>query len=266
MLTQFFIRLLSRLSGLRRLFWYHAYQLLSRRLRGPEWLFMNYGWTGDDDASAPDTDRLCAQLYQRTLGEVKLAGRDVLEVGCGRGGGSAWMASRLAPASVTGVDISPRAIAFCKRFHTEEGLTFQTADAEDLPFEDASFDVILNVESSHCYGDCEKFLAEVHRVLRPGGWFCWADVWATSRVEDMLRRLDQTGMTPVAAADLTDGVLRALELASPAKEAMLSRSVPRLLHPLFRPFMGLRGTSFHRGLSSGALGYFCRVYRKPPAH
>ena len=263
MLTQLFLRILSKLSGVRRLLWYHAYQLLSAVLSGPEWLFMNYGWASDTDTLEQPTDVLCAQLYRRTLGQTRLDGADVLEVGCGRGGGSAWMAAHLSPRSVTGVDISPRAVAFCAQFHAAENLSFQAGDAEHLPFEDGSFDVVVNVESSHCYGDTERFLAEVRRVLRPGGTFCWADVWARSRVQGMFERLDRAGLEPVSSAEITPGVLRALELASPAKEALLSRSVPRLLRPLFRPFMGLRGTSFHSGLTGGELGYFCRVYRKP---
>lgn len=263
MLTQLFLRILSKLSGIRRLFWYHAYQLLSAGMRSPDWLFMNYGWASDQDTLEQPPDALCAQLYQRTLGETRLDGREVLEIGCGRGGGSAWMARQLPTRSVTGIDISPKAIAFCTQFHEVEALSFQTGDAEHLPFKDGSFDVVVNVESSHCYGDTERFLAEVLRVLRQGGTFCWADVWARSRVQDMFDRLDQSGMELLSSAEITDGVLRALELASPAKEALLTRSVPRFLHPLFRPFMGLRGTSFHSGLTGGELGYFCRVYRKP---
>jgi fatty-acid O-methyltransferase len=42
-------------------------------------------------------------------------------------------------------------------------------DAENLPFPQVSFDAVINVESAHCYGSIERFLAEVHRVLRPGG-------------------------------------------------------------------------------------------------
>ena len=49
------------------------------------------------------------------------------------------------------------------------------ADLLLLPFPDASFDVVINVESSHCYGHVDRFFAEVARVLRPGGWFLYTD-------------------------------------------------------------------------------------------
>lgn len=48
-------------------------------------------------------------------------------------------------------------------------------DAEKLPLADASFDAVLNVESSHCYGNVETFFREAARVLRPDGRFLFAD-------------------------------------------------------------------------------------------
>lgn len=48
--------------------------------------------------------------------------------------------------------------------------------AERLPIRDASVDILLNVESSHLYADMDAFLREVFRVLKPGGYFCWADL------------------------------------------------------------------------------------------
>ena len=264
MLMPVIIRVLSSLSGIRRLFWFHAYQFLSGHLTESNWLFMNYGWADKDATGEEPEHQLCAQLYARALGATPLTGREILEIGCGRGGGSAWLARTGAPHLVTGVDISPRAIGFCQRFHQADNLQFFTADAEDLYFDDDSFDIVINVESSHCYGDIERFLSEVHRVLRPGGWFCWADMWAQTRVDAMFSKLDRAGLQRVSAADLTDGVLRALESAHPEKERILNTSIPFFLRPVLRPLMGLRGSSLHRRLVSRDIRYFCRTYQKPP--
>lgn len=48
--------------------------------------------------------------------------------------------------------------------------------ATNLPFTSRSYDIVLNVESSHLYSDMNKFLEEVCRVLKPGGYFCWSDL------------------------------------------------------------------------------------------
>jgi SAM-dependent methyltransferase len=53
-------------------------------------------------------------------------------------------------------------------------------DAEALPFADAEFDVVLNIESSHNYPHLEKFFAEAVRVLKPGGYLVHADMMTSS--------------------------------------------------------------------------------------
>src|SRR5687768_12386325 len=75
-------------------FWY---QLLSRIDTQAVMLFMNYGYAdlgSEAPLEAPDVDasqRHCAHLYHHVAGAVGLNGRDVLEVGCGRGGGAAYI-------------------------------------------------------------------------------------------------------------------------------------------------------------------------------
>jgi ubiquinone/menaquinone biosynthesis C-methylase UbiE len=82
----------------------------------------------------------------------------------------------LRPASYTGLDWNPAGVAFCRERHNLPGLDFVQGDAENLPFADQSFDAVINVEASHCYPRFARFLAEVARVLRPGGHFLYADV------------------------------------------------------------------------------------------
>ena len=94
----------------------------------------------------------------------------------GRGGGASYLSRYLGPRSVTGIDISPRAIAFCRRVHDNPGLRFRVGDAERIPARDNSVDAVVNVEASFCYASLDRFLAEVTRVLRPGGRLHIADI------------------------------------------------------------------------------------------
>src|SRR5258708_19594708 len=72
--------------------------------------------------------------------------------------------------------MSVEATALARRQPGEESaVEFVGGDAENLPFAKASFDVVINVESAHCYGSIDRFLAEVHRVLRSSGRLAFAD-------------------------------------------------------------------------------------------
>jgi SAM-dependent methyltransferase len=98
------------------------------------------------------------------------AGRDVLEIGVGMGADHAEWAM-VGPRSLVGIDLTPRAIGFAQRFLAGQGLAsrLETADAERLPFADASFDLVYSWGVLHHTPDTPRAIAEVHRVLRPGG-------------------------------------------------------------------------------------------------
>lgn len=98
------------------------------------------------------------------------AGRDVLELGVGMGADHVEWARR-APRSLTGVDLTPRAIDHTRTRLACEKLTstLRVGDAESLPFEDASFDIVYSWGVLHHSPDTPRAIREVHRVLRPGG-------------------------------------------------------------------------------------------------
>src|SRR5689334_16595961 len=126
---------------------------------GPWAVFLNYGYgDGDDDqgtVAVPDytVDRTSVKLVVELVGSCPLDGRRVLDVGCGRGGTIATLLRYFRPLEVVGIDLSPAAISFCRRSQSDPRARFEVGDAQSLTFADASFDVVTNVESSHCYPD-----------------------------------------------------------------------------------------------------------------
>lgn len=92
----------------------------------------------------------------------------VLDVACGIGYGSAILAQRGA-GYVVGVDISPEAIAFGAREYQVRNAFLASGDACKLPFADSRFDVVVSFETIEHLPDPERLLAEISRVLRPGG-------------------------------------------------------------------------------------------------
>lgn len=255
----------------RRLGWRAAYELLALRVRRPEWAFMNYGYApGPDDAELhldPDEepDRLCIHLYERTIAGADLRGRDVLEVGSGRGGGSAYVARHHAPRSVTGLDFSAAAVDLSRRARTGPGLRFVRGDAQAMPFADASFDAVLNVESSHCYPDVRAFAREVRRVLRPGGVLLLADFRPAADVPVLRDDLRAAGLVLEDQADVTAQVVAALRRDDDRKRALIAAWLPRFTHPLMRRFAAVEGSRGFAAFASGRTTYVVARLRAPAA-
>jgi SAM-dependent methyltransferase len=93
-----------------------------------------------------------------------VAGREVLDAGCGSGYGTRMLAAE-APARVVGVDISDEAVAATRA----EGLEAVRGDLRELPFEADSFDVVVCFEAIEHVEGPERVIAELRRVLRSDG-------------------------------------------------------------------------------------------------
>ena len=130
------------------------------------------GGAGEDAAlAAAAAARYALEPYIRDFADFPSgAGRDVLEIGVGMGADHAEWA-KAGPRSLTGVDLTPRAIAYARRHLAAQGLTsrIELADAEALPFPDNSFDLVYSWGVLHHTPNTAQAILEVHRVLRPGG-------------------------------------------------------------------------------------------------
>src|ERR1044072_1299393 len=113
-LNDFTLKLLARLAAsprLKALLWRKWYESLARKYGQGDWTFMNYGFW--DEAienlplSAQDApNRPFIGLYERVTRGLDLSGRDVVEVGSGRGGGAAYLARTKGPQMMLGLDYS----------------------------------------------------------------------------------------------------------------------------------------------------------------
>jgi ubiquinone/menaquinone biosynthesis C-methylase UbiE len=269
MLIGFLVFLLEHSPLLRRALWRWWYGRLAQRHAGGDWTFMNYGFVPPDGTPlaldpADEPDRFCAQLYHRVASAAPLAGREVLEVGSGRGGGASFVARYHRPARITGADFSPQAVALCRKRHAGvPHLSFVVGDAEQLPFPDASFDAVINVESSHCYGHVERFFAEAARVLRPGGWFLYTDFRSAEDVAGWHARLAAVpGWERVAHEDITAAVADAMQADDARKRALIAEFIPPRFQHLFGEFAGLVGGQMYEGFRARTILYHRFVFRR----
>lgn len=104
-------------------------------------------------------------MYER-IPEV-IRDKEVLEIATGPG----LLAKHVAPAakSMIATDYSDGMIAEAKKGENPANLTFEIADAMNLPYDDNSFDSVIIANALHIVPDPEKVLHEINRVLRPGG-------------------------------------------------------------------------------------------------
>jgi ubiquinone/menaquinone biosynthesis C-methylase UbiE len=137
----------------------------------------------------------------------------------------------------------------------QDNLDFVKGDAMALPFDDESFDVIYNVESSHCYSNMGAFVSEAHRVLRPGGLFAWADFRDETRMREVHDIFLDTGFVIVKQSDVTAEVLQALDEVSDDKQARIKNVTSLAIRRSFETFAGVRGTPVYESFRNGSLGY-----------
>lgn len=237
-------------------------------LKSEDSAFLNYGYVPLDSNTTglkldPDDEvyRFSIQLYSRVAGAWDLRGKDVLEIGCGRGGGASFIARYLHPASLTGVDLSARAVRYCRRSHRIERLTFLRGEAEHLPLPSNSFDAVVNVESSHCYPSFERFLGEVARLLRPNGVFLFADFRPREEVARVREQLKER-FTIVEEEVITANVTRALELDSDRRNLVIKKRAPRFLHSGAQLIAGVNGSPMSDAFASGVRQYVRFVLQK----
>jgi SAM-dependent methyltransferase len=133
-----------------------------------------------------------------------LDGLDAIELGCGTGYVSAWLARR--GARPVGIDNSPRQLETATRLQREHGLDFPLllGNAERVPYPDASFDYAISEYGAALWADPYAWIPEAARLLRPGGrlmfltnsvitYLCVPDLEADGPPDTTLRR-QQRGM------------------------------------------------------------------------
>ena len=105
-----------------------------------------------------------------------------LDLACGTGDVAFLLAGRYPDGVVTGIDLSPPMLAIARERNRHTNVRFERGDLCDLPFPDRSFDVVTGSYALRNAPDLRKAVAEVHRVLSPGGVAAFLDFSNPGRV------------------------------------------------------------------------------------
>ena len=268
MIARMFIFFVRISPAFQKAIWRWWYQRLGKRAHDSGWTFMNYGYKYKNQktlnlTSKDESNRMFIQLYDYVASQIPIKDGEILEVGSGRGGGSSFVSRYHHPKSITGVDYSKSAIKLSNELHGNvDNLFFKLGDAENLPFKDNTFDAVINVESSHCYGNMERFLNEVSRVLKPGGYFGWVDLRAKDMVEETGFAFEKSKLTCIHNKTITPEVIDALDDIHDVKMKMINNHVPKFLRSAFTDFAGAKNSKIYNSFKSGDAVYLSKVLKK----
>lgn len=230
-------------------------------------LFMNFGFSNKDQEIQLDEqnkpERYSVQLYHHLTSATEIKNKDIVEIGCGRGGGLFYITRNFLPASAVGVDLDKEAVSFCNRHYKLDGLSFLHGNAQKLSLKDNSCDVVINVESSHRYPDMTAFLGEVSRILRPNGYFLFTDFRYDYEIEDLKKELALSGMSVIKEKFINKEVVDALELDDERRRLLVKKLAPKFLHRIALNFAGTVGSETYNQFVSHKYIYFSYVLRKP---
>jgi len=223
-----------------RLFYNSFTDYLSAVPEGHRSKFINFGYADDQSPGRGVTGASealghvnSARLVLETIGGCPLDGKDLLEVGCGRGGPIGVVLDRFPSVRrVVGLDLSSSAVEFCRSYLSRPNVHFEVGDAENLPFPDSSFDVVLNIESACHYPDVNAFYRSAFRVLRPAGHFLYSDSIDGDQVDHRLALLRGAGFTVESTRDVTANILRSSdEVAALRFSLMQAAGMPTIAGP-----------------------------------
>jgi ubiquinone/menaquinone biosynthesis C-methylase UbiE len=133
----------------------------------------------------PSTGKSGIILVQKLLSYADIGeGRKFLDIGCGRGVISRFLASEY-KGKITGIDIDQNELDIASRESPGDSVKYLVADARNLPFEDRSMDVVVAFGVLHHIYDWQKAVQQVGRVLKVGGLFLTAELIYSQRLVNL---------------------------------------------------------------------------------
>jgi ubiquinone/menaquinone biosynthesis C-methylase UbiE len=162
---------------------------------------INLGYWSAGATTARDAQ--IAFVYALASRVLPLKGRAVLDVGCGLCGPATILAGDYG-AQVDAININEQQVAWARQFivgnRLQDRVRVHVGNAMELAFPDETFHIVFCLEAAHCFIEKARFLAEVRRVLRPGGRLVMADITSTTHLP-LLRWLPALKLNLLTGAD-----------------------------------------------------------------
>lgn len=143
--------------------------------------------------------------------------KTVLDLGCNNGYGTAILGRD--SARTVGVDVSPQSVEAAQRNNAAENIEYRVVDGFELPFEDGTFDLVVSFQVIEHIFDCSAYLANIRRVLKPGGTAIFTTPNAPIRLDPGMKPWNEFHVREFSATEL--------------RELLASRFTPVVVKGLF---------------------------------
>jgi len=250
-----FVSLTQMSPVLNRYLWKKWYNFIAKHDSNDLLTAMNYGYIDDQDS----VDKACPpqlNLYEHVVDNVVLHKKRVLEVGSGRGAGASYLTNKYNPLAYIALDMAFIASKKSDELTDNHCLHAASGDALAIPVRQSSIDVILNIESSHCYSNLEKFISEVSRALKQGGYFCYCDLMPIKNKDRLLDYFNKHNLKVRKTHNITPQVLKSLAYDSGQHSDLIKKHVPWYLQKTVSEFAGIKGTAVYNLFDSGKFVYY----------
>ena len=208
-----------------------------------------------------ESERLQFQLYYILLNKLDIAGKHVLEIGCGVGGGCYYMQEYFKPARITGIDLIKRHIVLANQYFGNRDIKFIAADACEYTMSPASVDVVVDLESSHLYPDFARYVQRTYQVLKPGGYFTFADMRVVEHFDELERIFSIQGFNLIYQKDISDQVQQSID-QNQQRIGFILGHVP-FGNLLFRNFSFSHGSAYYEAFKRREWIFKHYILQKP---
>jgi len=257
-----FVSLISISPRIKRTLWNKWYNLLARNDSQGLLASMNYGYIENTTVSATENIRPQLMLYERVLGNTNINNKRVIEIGSGRGAGAAFLAEKFKPELYIGMDLAINASLNSITTDNVNCLRFVSGDALAIPIKKKSIDIVINIESSHCYGNLAEFIKQVSDLLVRDGYFCYCDLMPASQIKQLQQYFESNQMAVIESENITENILASLDSTSTENSGKIRANIPWYLRKAFSDFAGIQNTSVYNLFKSGKLVYYLFLVKK----
>lgn len=198
-------------------FYSQTAQNLNSSILGRFTQFLNFGYVSNENTQYAVKDihegamnKNSIKLFLEVVSNVDCNKKKIIDIGCGRGGNISLLNNYYKPELIVGVDLCWENIRFCNKKKSKNTFCC-VADAENIPFRENSFDIVINIESSLHYQDLFRFYRNVHRILCEGGYFLYTDFYPTKKFHEIEAYFNLLGFEIIRNQNITSNVMLSIK-------------------------------------------------------